>query len=220
MVQVTTVSGSESFRAGSATFRVHAANSRAFPLVSADYPKSFIGKANQGVVSLGRTTKLYASTSPLDALGVYWQNNYDVAEGMVLVVEATKSIPMSTRGQNMSRKALVGLRVREHAPLVAVKLIRVADPLMAHFDVYLQGRMDILSYIDMLRLGADPSCGRMGDLPLYAPTRRASLLDVVTISPQIAAPPQRVVERVQVDDDGTTVAVSSSRRQRHVDLGD
>jgi hypothetical protein len=159
-------------------------------------------------------TKLAASSTMIDSMGTWWQTAYEVPDNLILLLKAEQNVAMQGAGR-ISRVARMVMRVRANGPLTQVRLRRIQNELAnASFEATIQGRMDVISIREAVALGVD--LGPMGTLNEYTPSRRSGVLDVATLSEQIAAMPRTVTETVIAD--GKSVSVAVPARGRRVEL--
>jgi len=217
MAIIRCISGSESFATGTTKFYISLAHTEQDPLPDRKMVYlSQAAKAGLNIAESGRVNIHPASTTGLREQGNWFDNNFNVRDGLVLKLYAHSERRIGGRNSNQLQvtKAVMFIRAREDAAARRITLERIPDRLATSTAVLVEGRFDILSLRQAGALGVPLS---NNDLLMSGIDRVRSVLTHEELSPARASIEKTVVERVETGD-GNEVTVKSKRRSRAINL--
>lgn len=220
MTMLRCITGSETFREGSASLLVSLMHTPDKPLEGKrDYAPGkgmFISKAAKAGLhsrELARPIYLPAANNGVSELGSFWDGNFEVEDGVILKVYARRRVQFGSRP--MIEQGVVFIQVRAQAPLNRLILNRIPSDHSTRAPVIIEGRFDILT---LREAGAAKVALTPDDLSLSKPDKVRAVMDHVEVSPAIKPKGRVKVERV-IDHSGAAVTVTTTRTRRPIDLG-
>jgi len=211
------ISGSETFSTGFTKLYISVVHSDDFPLQDRKpVYLSNAAKAGLNISEAGRLQVHAASTTGLREQGNWFDNSFNVRDGVVLKIFAHKQHRIGGRASNQLdvTKAAMFIQAREGAAARRIELSRLRDRLATTTPVIIEGRFDVLSLKQVGALGAPLS---NTDLLMSGVEKVRAVLSHTELSPAKSSIQRTVVERVETGD-GELTTVKTKRQSRAINL--
>jgi hypothetical protein len=216
MSLIRAITGTETFSNGNAKMIVTVHPTTRFPLPPAVKSK-FIGECakNGNHVSTGqRAIYLPASNNGVREQGNFWDGTFNVPEGLVLRVYATRR-ERSASGRLIEQSGVIYIRARDEGALQRLQLRRIDHPQSTNAPVFIEGRFDIISLREVAAAGGQIDAK---DLAQAKPERVGEVFAHEQVAPARRAAAKLKVEVVR-GQDGETTNVVTTRTKRATNLG-
>lgn len=200
--------GHENFQTGSAKSYLFVTPTRATP--GKEMHIGIASRAGGGIRQVGSPQSVPAAPGMRPEMGKWTTCNYNIPEGTLLKLFASRSGGFGS----MRIQASLFLLARDHAAFRRVSTILTGHPKATFSRVQVEGRFDIITVDEAIRLGANVPAHFRGTFD-ESMTRRA--FEIVEVDREIAAAPVQHVEVVE-NSQGEEVEVVRRRRGRALDL--
>ena len=209
------ITGTESFRSGSASFTVTIPAQRDFP--GLPVPRGiFISEAAKQTLHVSaqsRPSFLPSSRTGLREQGNYFDGTFVVPEGMILRLNGVRRPRF--QGQAMPVKhGLVLIRARDDGPLNRVTFTRIEDDLSTNTPVFVEGRFDVISIRDAVTAGVSIEADDLGN---SRPAAVSSVMTKAVVQPARTGAVKVRAETI-TNNEGEQVRVVSKRVARPLKL--